>query len=419
MAAFAAPPAIADSKDDIRRQQGENEQRRSQARQDLQHSTARFQEASTALSAATSQLKNAQDVLGQTRGELVVAQSRDAELREELTRAEADLKAAEERVDVAAKELDDSESVVEQFAVDSVMEGDRGLRAFSGLLRGEAPTTFSERVQMNESIGDAQIATMQELDAARVMVELERQRVQELRDQVAAQKREAEANVVRMQELTTQAETQAAEVSQLVETREAAQTEANVAKAQDEKALAELDAERAALEGRMQAIVDEELRKERERRAREGGGGGGGGGGPAPGGGGGGGSVLGYPVNGPITSPYGMRRHPVTGVYKLHDGTDFGAGCGVPVRASASGTIVEQYYNSAYGNRVIINHGVIGGSNLMTTYNHMSGFAASPGQYVNRGDVIGYVGTTGLSTGCHMHLMVLQNGATTNPMSWL
>ncbi|WP_185973173.1 M23 family metallopeptidase [Aeromicrobium piscarium] len=414
MAGLAAPPAIADSKDDIRRQQGENEQRRSRAQQDLQHSTARFQEASSALSAATSQLEKAQDVLGQTRGELAVAQSRDAELREELTRAEADLKSAEKRVDLAARELDDSESVVEQFAVDSVMEGDRGLRAFSGLLQGEAPTTFSERVQMNESIGDAQIATMQELDAARVMVELERQRVEELRDQVASQKREAEANVVRMQELTTQAETQAAEVSQLVETREVAQTEANAAKAQDEQALAELDAERAALEQRMRAIVDEELRKERERRAREGGGGG-----PAPGGGGGGGSVLGYPVNGPITSPYGMRRHPVTGVYKLHDGTDFGAGCGVPVRASASGTIVEQYYNSAYGNRVIINHGVIGGSNLMTTYNHMSGFAASPGQYVNRGDVIGYVGTTGLSTGCHMHLMVLQNGATTNPMSWL
>ncbi|WP_293786191.1 hypothetical protein, partial [uncultured Aeromicrobium sp.] len=264
LAGFAVPSAFADSKDDIRRQQGQVDQQRQQAQRELAHSTARFQEASAALDAANARLREAESVLGQTRGELAVAQARDAELREELARAEAELDAAEARLAEAERELAASEAEVEQFAVDSVMEGDQGLRAFGGLLQGEDPNVFSERVQINSSIGDAQVATMQELEASRVMLELERQRVEELRDQVAAQKREAEANVARMQELTAQAEAQAAEVSELVSTRRSAQAEADAARAEDERIVASLEAERAALERQMQAIVAEELRKARE-----------------------------------------------------------------------------------------------------------------------------------------------------------
>src|SRR5690606_20869733 len=119
-------------------------------------------------------------------------------------------------------------------------------------------------------------------------------------------------------------------------------------------------------------------------------------------------------VRGPITSSYGMRRHPITKVYKLHDGTDFGVGCGTPIRAAASGTIIQQYYNGGYGNRVILNNGIMNGKSVVTTYNHLSRFARSTGSKVKRGDVIGYVGTTGYSTGCHLHFMVLVNGKTTN-----
>lgn len=411
---FTAPSAFADSKDDIRRQQGQVDQKRQQAQRELAHSTQRYQQANAALNSATARLRDAQAVLGKTRGELAVAQARDEQLREELAQAEADLDAAEARVEQAQADLAESEAEVEQFAVDSVMQGDEGLRAFGGLLQGEDPNVFSERVQFNSSIGDAQLAKMQELEASRVMLELERQRVEKLRDQVAAQKKEAEANVVRMQKLTAEAEAQAAEVTQLVGTRKQAQAEANAAKAEDQRQLAALEAERAALQNRLDAIVAEELRKARQNS-------GGGGGGGSGGGGGGGGSTLSRPVGGYITSPYGMRLHPVTGVYKLHDGTDFagpGATCGTPIRAAASGTIIEQYYNAGYGNRVIINHGVMRGSSVITTYNHLSNYARGLG-HVNRGDVIGYIGTTGYSTGCHLHFMVLQNGQTVNPMGWL
>ena len=92
---------------------------------------------------------------------------------------------------------------------------------------------------------------------------------------------------------------------------------------------------------------------------------------------------------------------------------------GTPIRAAASGTIISQYYNGAYGNRVILNNGVKRGKSIVTTYNHLSRFAKSSGATVLRGEVIGYVGTTGYSTGCHLHFMVIANGYTTNPMGWL
>ena len=88
------------------------------------------------------------------------------------------------------------------------------------------------------------------------------------------------------------------------------------------------------------------------------------------------------------------------------------------IRAAASGRVLERYYNSAYGNRLIINHGVRGGRSVVTTYNHMIRPALKdPGTRVNRGEIIGYSGTTGMSTGCHLHWMAIANGQTINPMS--
>jgi murein DD-endopeptidase MepM/ murein hydrolase activator NlpD len=113
-----------------------------------------------------------------------------------------------------------------------------------------------------------------------------------------------------------------------------------------------------------------------------------------------------------------MRTHPIYGYYSLHDGTDFGAACGTPIRAAAPGKVLATYYQSAYGNRVIIDHGLQSGVGLATISNHLEGYAVSEGERVQRGQVIGYVGSTGWSTGCHLHFTVLQNGTPTDPMNW-
>ncbi|MGH3322694.1 MAG: M23 family metallopeptidase, partial [Streptosporangiaceae bacterium] len=126
-----------------------------------------------------------------------------------------------------------------------------------------------------------------------------------------------------------------------------------------------------------------------------------------------------YPVQGPITSPYGRRFHPILHVWKLHDGTDFGVGCGTAIHAAASGRVISRYYNEGYGNRLLVSDGQMRGVSVVTAYNHMSGYAVSTGEYVSQGEVVGYVGETGYATGCHLHFMVYENGSTVDPMGWL
>lgn len=116
-----------------------------------------------------------------------------------------------------------------------------------------------------------------------------------------------------------------------------------------------------------------------------------------------------------ITSEYGWRLHPVLKYEKLHTGIDIGAGYGAKIVAAKSGTVVTSTYNGAYGNYVTINHG--GG--IATLYAHMSSAAVSAGAWVAEGEVIGYVGSTGYSTGPHLHFEVIVNGATTDPMGYL
>lgn len=122
---------------------------------------------------------------------------------------------------------------------------------------------------------------------------------------------------------------------------------------------------------------------------------------------------------GVVTSPYGMRRHPLTGVWKLHDGTDFAASCGTPIVASASGTVVSVSSSGGYGNRMVLDHGASALGRLQTAYNHAQGFTVGVGAVVAKGQVIGRVGSTGSSTGCHLHFQVWVDGRMVDPMSVL
>lgn len=122
-------------------------------------------------------------------------------------------------------------------------------------------------------------------------------------------------------------------------------------------------------------------------------------------------TTSGAPVDGPITSPFGMRRHPVTGVFKLHDGVDYAAACGTAVAAPSSGVVVSASFDGAYGYRVKVDHG--GG--LITAYAHLQALDVSAGQQVITGEALGRVGSTGLSTGCHLHWMAWRDGTLIDP----
>ena len=123
--------------------------------------------------------------------------------------------------------------------------------------------------------------------------------------------------------------------------------------------------------------------------------------------------VLAQPVSGRMTSGYGMRRHPILGFTRMHAGIDFAAAYGSPIYAATDGVVAFAGRHGGHGNYVKLSHG--GG--LATGYAHMSRIAAYPGQRVRRGQVIGYVGSSGLSTGPHLHYELYRNGHTVNPSS--
>ena len=122
-----------------------------------------------------------------------------------------------------------------------------------------------------------------------------------------------------------------------------------------------------------------------------------------------------WPVSGPIGSPFGMRVDPVLHAYRMHTGIDIPAPRGTPVKAADGGQVIQTSYDSGYGNHILVYHG--GG--MATWYAHLQGFNCSVGQMVTRGQVIGFVGSTGLATGPHLHFEVRINGEPQNPLQYL
>ncbi len=266
-----------------------------------------------------------------------------------------------------------------------------------------------------EQIGvlETQIAAdEQELDRLRQRQEDERAAAERERDRVA--------DLVAAQEaLVAQVAAQAAAKEQALATLEADRESA-------QQLVAQLEAESAEIERQLAEIA----RQEEERRqaeaaaaaaaaAQSGSSGSSGSAGSS-----GGGSVspppassgrFQWPTAGSIGSGFGYRIHPISGVRKLHAGVDIGAPTGQAIHAAESGTVVSAGWRGGYGNCVVINHG--GG--IATLYAHQSSMAVSSGQSVSRGQVIGYVGSTGYSTGPHLHFEVRVNGTPVDPVPYL
>ncbi|MBV8474981.1 MAG: M23 family metallopeptidase, partial [Hyphomicrobiales bacterium] len=120
-------------------------------------------------------------------------------------------------------------------------------------------------------------------------------------------------------------------------------------------------------------------------------------------------------ANGEMTSPFGMRYHPILHYARMHTGVDWGAPIGTPILAAGNGVIIKAEFTSGYGRHIEIQHA----NGYVTTYSHMSGFARgmAPGVHVTQGQVIGYLGQSGLATGPHLHYEVIINGNFVDPMA--
>ncbi|WP_199421610.1 M23 family metallopeptidase [Actinotalea solisilvae] len=244
-------------------------------------------------------------------------------------------------------------------------------------------------------------------------------RLDAVRDEIAVLKADADATLAAADAARQAAQVRADELAAMVERQQASITALETQRAAQLSERDRYAAQQAALQAELAAIV----RAEAEARTAAG---------PAAAPGaqpaqvgappnsapGPRGGVLAYPspMETPvITSPYGWRIHPIYGYRKLHAGTDFRAYCGTPIIAAAAGTVQWAKSVGGFGNQVMLNHGQQNGRSLMTSYNHLSTFAVSSGQIVAQGDVVGYSGTTGTSTACHLHFETYVDGTAVDP----
>ncbi|MBI3590757.1 MAG: peptidoglycan DD-metalloendopeptidase family protein [Candidatus Melainabacteria bacterium] len=125
--------------------------------------------------------------------------------------------------------------------------------------------------------------------------------------------------------------------------------------------------------------------------------------------------VFAYPIRGRLTSPFGMRRHPIFKVVSFHSGVDLAAPFGSPIKASDSGRVIFNGWYGGYGKVVIVDHGM----NYSTLYAHLSRTSVSRGRNIEQGEIVGYEGQTGYSTGPHLHFEVRKSGRPQNPLNYL
>lgn len=272
------------------------------------------------------------------------------------------------------------------------------------LLEADSPTEFTERLVTLDQVVTAQRNMLTDLQAAERTTKIVTYDFVKIRDDLAAAQEQAEVDADAIERLVARNTAAEEEVQRLVAVQEGALAAAMAARVEDERRLLELKGESdrltSLLAAQAQALLGADgARQGQSYRVQA--------------------RVLQMPVVAPVTSPFGMRVHPVTGVHKLHTGTDFGVACGKPIATARGGEVIAAGFNRAYGWRTVVSHGVVAGALLTTTYNHQESIGVEVGQRVKAGDIIGKVGTTGYSTGCHLHFELIINSDVVDPLPWL
>jgi murein DD-endopeptidase MepM/ murein hydrolase activator NlpD len=425
-----------------------------QTQNDLDDSNAALDAANSAVEQTGARLQRARAALAQTERELAAAKARDIAMAAKLKQAQLDLDKAKAAVAEGKRVLDAQQKKAVAIVRYQYQQQTNLLPI--AMVIDDSTADVATRLQWSTTLFDTAASELDRLKELQRQLALKQAKQAELEQKVAVQRKAAAANLELKKTLQARAAAQEAAVASLLDQQQANQRTAAREVANDRSRYATLVRERASVERRIairiaKAKAEAARQAAAARKAREAArraaaakraaerahrsaakrssrsysstprrsGGSGGSGGSSSGGSSGSHHGFIYPVNASITSPYGMRFHPVLHIWKLHDGTDFGAGCGTAIHAAHSGTVAERYFNAGYGNRLMIDHGMINGRFVTTGYNHATRYIVHVGQHVRQGQVIGYVGTTGYSTGCHLHLMVWLDGRVVNPMGWL
>ncbi|SPT53816.1 Glycyl-glycine endopeptidase ALE-1 precursor [Actinomyces bovis] len=366
-----------------------------------------LQNATTSLQTAETELSKAETTLAQKEREQKTASDR-------LDVAKAEQQTLNSQSDAANQHLSENQTAIADLVV-ATYQGDNSLNSWSFVLSSESVGDLTTRAASIE------IAAGVEQD---VLTQAENER-----SKTANRKARQDAVATRVTTLKTEADAAKKAASEAKDTAKTKRDEVATLKATKQSAVNTFEEQKKTLESQQTKAKQDEANanatiarlEEENRKAIQQQGGGSSGGGSGGGGGNaannlGGGSIA-HPISGPliVTSPFGMRLHPILGYYRLHDGVDLAAGTGVPQYAAISGSVTTSWDDSC-GNAVFIN-GVVDGNSVILKYCHLSAFSVSAGQQVSQGAQIGLTGSTGGVTGPHVHFSVRINGSFVDPMS--
>ena len=390
-----------------------------------------------ALNAAKERVAHAQISLDQARGvlaqaevdtlkaaeDLAAAQAVDAQKALELLEAQDALAKAQAQEIAAQEAVDAQQDAIAAYAR-AVYQDSLPLLTLASLFDTSSTASMADRLQWTTTILDTNNRIREDLEVAHAGVVRGRIAREEAQAAADTAKAEAEAYVAATEaakavadDLEAQAQAARDAVQVALNEQVAAQAAAADTLAANQDQLAQAQEQRAAVV----AAIEEEARQEAARRAAEEAAAAA----AAAAAAGGGGSYSGagwitYPVSPVIVSSgFGWRHDPISGASAFHNGVDFAAACGVPVRAAISGTVSVKQWAWDGGNELYIDNGWNNGYHVVTSYHHMSGYAVNRGDWVSQGQVIGYIGTTGYSTGCHLHFILWLNGTPNNALAYL
>ncbi|MDP3892380.1 murein hydrolase activator EnvC, partial [Nocardioides sp.] len=352
--AFSVPYAVA--KDDLKGKQKQVEKKLDRANDDLRESSKQVRAATVRLRRAQAQLDAARSNLADVQGQLGVARAKDAEMQARLTAAEARVETAKQNVAIGRQKVGDQQDAVASMVSSIYTQGDPQLLGLASVLDAEDPADITRRLNAMDVMVGEETRAYDDLRAAEVLLVVQRNSVRKAKDLVAERRAQAAENLAVMEGLEQQARAATLEVRGLVSARGKARKGAARARQRDLREIKKLERE--------QRRIADLLRKRAAAAKKRAGGAAPSK--PAPSGG-----FLNWPVKGYVTSSFGYRTHPIYGYRSLHDGTDFGTGgCGAPMHATADGKVISRYYQTAYGNRLILDHGYVRGVGLASIYNH-------------------------------------------------
>jgi murein DD-endopeptidase MepM/ murein hydrolase activator NlpD len=318
---------------------------------------------------------------------LDVAEGRLAEVQADLDAAERELSRLEHRLTLTNARLVAQINTLDRRASLTYQYGPGGY--LSALLGAD---TFGDLIDRTEFLGFALTADsllVDDIRQTKAEIEAQETAVARQRDAIAVKRDAVQAEVDRIAELKAEQQVLLDAVEHELAVRQGALADIRDSKTEWEDAVKELQRESNRIEALLQGTASAGTGRYN--------------------------GELFFPTNGAIGSGFGWRVHPIYGTRRFHSGVDIGGACGQPIWAAEDGVVVSAGYNGGYGNATVIDHG----NGLATLYAHQSLIQVIFGQKVSRAQQIGLVGTTGLSTGCHLHFEVRINGTPVDPVPYL